>query len=402
MKRGWSEVVLGELLRPRSESSVISPAGQYQEVTVSLWGKGVRLRRKVAGSEIASAERNVAREGDFIVSKIDARHGAYGFIPKELDGAVVTNDFPLFAIVTEKIHPRWLYWVTRSHFFVELCRAASEGTTNRVRLKESKFGQMAVPLPPLAEQQRIVAHLDAIEARLMRAKKLREEEQKEKLAFLTSMAHRWDLTGDAKRKRGWQECELGEVLRLASDVVEVDSTASYPNLGIYSYGRGTFTKPPIDGSTTSAAQLYRVRSGQFIYSRLFAFEGAYAFVEPSQDGYYVSNEFPVFDLNAERILPEFLFAYFKSPAVWTQLAEQSIGLGNRRQRIHPEVILDHRIHIPPPDYQRHVSAVFRKVINSGTSNNDVELNALLPSLLDRIFNPSARMADTRTSLNLCL
>jgi type I restriction enzyme, S subunit len=195
---------------------------------------------------------------------------------------------------------------------------------------------------------------------------------------------------------------FSQALRLASDVVEVDSTASYPNLGIYSYGRGTFTKPPIDGSTTSAAQLYRVRSGQFIYSRLFAFEGAYAFVEPSQDGYYVSNEFPIFDLNAERILPEFLFAYLKSPAVWTQLAEQSIGLGNRRQRIHPEVILGHRIHIPPPDYQRHVSAVFRKVINSGTSNNDVELNALLPSLLDRIFNPSARMADTRTSLNLCL
>lgn len=385
MNKGWSEVPLGEVLRPRSEFCAISPEDQYQEITVSLWGKGVRLRRKVAGSEIASTERNLARAGDFIVSKIDARHGAYGFIPPELDGGVVTKDFPLFAVVSERVDPRWMYWVSRSQYFVDLCRLASEGTTNRVRLKESKFTQMQIPLPSMAEQQRIVAHLDAIESRLNCVQKLREEEQKEKLAFLTSLAHRWDLDSDAKRKRGWRDCELTDVLRLASDVVHVDSSKSYPNLGIYSYARGTFTKPPIEGSTTSAPQLYRVRSNQFIYSRLFAFEGAYALVEPAQDGYYVSNEFPAFDLNAERILPEFLFAYFKSPTAWTQLAEHSTGLGNRRQRIHPEVILSHRIQLPPIEYQRHVSAIFRKVTDSKTSSNDVEVKALLPSLLDRIF-----------------
>src|SRR5689334_18988752 len=132
MRKGWSEVPLGELLRARNETCVLSPESQYQEVTVSLWGKGTRLRRTIAGSEIASTERSVARAGDFIVSKIDARHGAYGFIPPELDGAIVTNDFPLFAVIQERIHPRWMYWASRSKFFVGLCRLASEGTTNRV------------------------------------------------------------------------------------------------------------------------------------------------------------------------------------------------------------------------------------------------------------------------------
>ena len=86
MKKGWTEVALGELLTHRTEVCSIVPERQYQEVTVSLWGKGTRLRRKVPGSEIASQERNVARTGDFVVSKIDARNGAYGFIPPELDG----------------------------------------------------------------------------------------------------------------------------------------------------------------------------------------------------------------------------------------------------------------------------------------------------------------------------
>ena len=58
-------------------------------------------------------------------------------------------------------------------------------------------------------------------------------------------------------------------------------------------GRGVFDKPPIEGTRTSAKTLYRIRSRQFIYSRLFAFEGAYAAVPPRCDGRYVSNEFPL-------------------------------------------------------------------------------------------------------------
>jgi len=78
------------------------------------------------------------------------------------------------------------------------------------------------------------------------------------------------------------------------DVVEdahsVEADKQYPNLGIYSFGRGLFHKQPIDGALTSATTLYRVRKGQFIYSRLFAFEGAYGAVAEEFDEYFVSGE----------------------------------------------------------------------------------------------------------------
>lgn len=384
MNTGWTKVALGEVLTPRTEVCAINPETEYQEVTVSLWGKGVRLRRKVAGSAIAATSRNVARTGDFIISKIDARNGAYGFVPPALDGGVVTNDFPLFCVIEHRADPRWIYWVSRSRVFVDLCRASSEGSTNRVRLKESRFAQMRIPLPSLAEQRRLVAHLDLIEDSLTRARRLQNEDRKARLTLVTNLAHRRDLDSESKRKRGWQQVQLGAVLTRASDTVEVDSTASYPNLGIYSYGRGTFNKPPIIGERTSAKQLFRVRSGQFIYSRLFAFEGAYALVRPTQRDYYVSNEFPSFDLDA-RILPEFLFAYFKSPTVWTALAEHSTGLGNRRQRVHPDVILAHTIDLPPLDYQAKVRDAFGKLERARASSGGEEMDALLPSLLDRIL-----------------
>ena len=41
------------------------------------------------------------------MSKIDARNGAYGIVPAELEGAIVTNDFPVFDVDTKKIIPHF-------------------------------------------------------------------------------------------------------------------------------------------------------------------------------------------------------------------------------------------------------------------------------------------------------
>lgn len=45
-------------------------------------------------------------------------------------------------------------WLTKTRDFVDLCLRASEGTTNRVRLKEDRFLALEIPLPPLAGQRR--------------------------------------------------------------------------------------------------------------------------------------------------------------------------------------------------------------------------------------------------------
>ena len=74
--------------------------------------------------------------------------------------------------------------------------------------------------------------------------------------------------------REWRRVRLGSVMQQAADPVTVTPDRSYRNVGILSFGRGLFEKPEIDGRTTSAKTLFRIRGGQFIYSRLFAFEGA--------------------------------------------------------------------------------------------------------------------------------
>lgn len=147
---------------------------------------------------------------------------------------------------------------------------------------------------------------------------------------------------------------LSDLMTLISEPCRVDPRGSYPNLGIYGFARGVFGKPPIDGAKTSASTLYKVRANQFIYSRLFAFEGAYAIVPEEMDGIFVSNEYPTFDVDHDRLLPRYLFWMFKRPDVWRQVAVGSKGMGDRRQRVHPEQVLRHRINLPSLEEQRRI------------------------------------------------
>src|SRR5207244_2097274 len=58
-----------------------------------------------------------------------------------------------------------------------------------------------------------------------------------------------------------------------------------------------------------------VRGGDFIYSRLFAWRGAFGIVPDSLDGSFVSNEFPTFESKGEGIDLRFLHYWFRLPGV---------------------------------------------------------------------------------------
>jgi type I restriction enzyme, S subunit len=179
MKGAWKEVSLGDVLKRSGET--ISPQGDasYQEITVRLWGKGVLPRGTVTGTGMVAQRRFVARAGQFILSRIDARNGALGIVPTELDGALVSNDFPLYSVACDQLLPAYLGWLCRTRSFVEKCQLASEGTTNRVRLQEDRFLRTKLSLPPYCEQQRIVAMIDTLASEIAKAQMLRQQAEGE-------------------------------------------------------------------------------------------------------------------------------------------------------------------------------------------------------------------------------
>lgn len=97
-----------------------------------------------------------AKEGDLVFSKIDARNGAIGIVPRLANVAAFSSEFPIYSVDTETTHPEFLQATVRSSFFKKKINSLVSGTSGRKRVQTDDFESLQIPLPPLAVQQRIV------------------------------------------------------------------------------------------------------------------------------------------------------------------------------------------------------------------------------------------------------
>lgn len=155
-KEGMPVVKLSQILYQLKSQIDISDDTLYKRITVKLFNKGLSLRDQVKGSEIKTKKQFVVNTGNFIISKIDGKSGAFGFVPKELDGAIVTSDFPVFFINALKVVPEYLDLVLRHESTLNHIKAICTGSTGRKRLSVSKFLNLRIPLPSLFDQQKYV------------------------------------------------------------------------------------------------------------------------------------------------------------------------------------------------------------------------------------------------------
>lgn len=373
-------VRFAQLLARSQERITIEPDKAYQQITVRLWGKGVVERGVIQGSQIAAPSQFVARPGQFIISRIDARNGAFGLVPATLDGAVVTNDFPIFFVNTEEILPEFLAWMSKTQRFVDLCIAASEGTTNRVRLQEERFLATEITLPPLDEQRRIVARIEALAGRVAEAQRLRAEA----ITAVETVSRAILFSED-----GWQATPtpMRELVNLRPTDVTVEPEQVYEFAGVYSFGRGVFRSQSKTGAEFAYKRLSMLRTGNFVYPKLMAWEGALGIVPPECDGCVVSPEFPVFEVNLQRVLPEVLDTYFKTRSVWSSLAGNSTGTNVRRRRLHPDEFLTYLFPLPPMHVQVRLKEIKDRLkpVTALQLQTEAELEALLPAILDKAF-----------------
>jgi type I restriction enzyme S subunit len=118
-----------------------------------------------------------------------------------------------------------------------------------------------------------------------------------------------------------------------------------------------------------------------------AWEGAFGVVPPECDGCVVSTEFPVFDVDEDRVYPEVLDTYFRTPNVWPEISGASTGTNVRRRRLNPQDFLDYRFPLPSRAVQKEFRGVMAEVdiLKRHQADTAAELAALLPAVLDRAF-----------------
>ncbi len=93
-------------MKENKEYITINDEKEYQLITVKLHGQGIFFRKSMYGKRIKTKKQKVVKAGQFIVAELDAKYGAFGVIPRELEGAIVSSHYWLFDLDEEKILPK--------------------------------------------------------------------------------------------------------------------------------------------------------------------------------------------------------------------------------------------------------------------------------------------------------
>jgi len=381
-------VRVGDVLSLERRPISVEVSAEYHEIGVRSFGRGIFHKEPVDGASLGDKRVFAIEPGDLVISNVFAWEGAIALASPAEAGKIGSHRFMTFVARDGRIDTSWAAWYLQSEPGLELIRKASPGSAGRNKtLAVKRFEDLVIPLPTLDEQRRLAARLDRTRSNADTLARLSGRCHDLSTALVVAHASRPDLSADDKERLGWVRTRLEDVMRRTTDPVTIDPSDEYPNLGIFSFGRGLFAKPPIDGSRTSAKTLFRVRNGQFIYSRLFAFEGAYSFVPQPFDGYFVSNEFPSFDVDPERLNARWLASYLRTPERWAELATTSIGLGVRRQRVPVDALLAYEVWLPPIEIQSKVALSIEVLGTTLAARraSEARIGSLLPSALNREF-----------------
>ncbi len=184
MSKSWPTVRLGEVLRHRKEFITIDDLTTYKRPRVQLHVQGIVQRDDVPGALIKTKTQQVCRTGEFLVAEIDAKVGGFGIVPKSLNGSIVSSHYFLFVVDESKLDRRFLDFFIRTPTFRE--QVAAQGSTNYAAIRPAHVLGYEIPLPPLAEQRRVVARIEELAAQIHEARTLRHQAAEEAEALVLS------------------------------------------------------------------------------------------------------------------------------------------------------------------------------------------------------------------------
>ena len=338
----WPTVMLGDVLSHRKEFITIDDDAIYSRCRVQTAARGVVLRDRIPGSHIRTKRQQMCRSGDFLVAEIDAKVGGYGTVPSELDCAIVSSHYFLFEIDEDSLCGKFLDWYCRTKEFLE--QVSARGSTNYAAVRPNQVLRYMIPLPPLADQNRIVADLDRIAHQIERHGNLIHAAEQDIRVTLTNTFR--NIVDEAPRR------PMVEVAPLVRRPVEVRPDGGYPEIGVRSFGRGTFHKPVIDGTTVGSKRLFLVRESDLLFNIVFAWEGAVAVARTKDQGRVGSHRFLTCVPDRRVITPSFLHFYFLTQEGLDQLSEASPGGAGRNRTLGLKKLDAIRVPIPSIDRQR--------------------------------------------------
>jgi type I restriction enzyme S subunit len=180
---------------------------------------------------------------------------------------------------------------------------------------------------------------------------------------------------------------MAEIAPVVRRSVEIDPEAWYPELGIRSFGKGTFHKEAIKGSDLGSKRLFQIMPGDLLFSNVFSWEGAIAVVRPEDKGRFGSHRFISCVPDAERATAQFLCWWFLAEEGLADIRAASPGAAGRNKTLGIKKLEAIEVPLPPIEKQREFGELIRHTQRARTIHQQmsVSLEALMPALLDQAF-----------------
>lgn len=377
--KNWQEYKLGSFLKRQYDSVQVDNFEKYKRITIRSKGQGIELRDEVSGIEIGTKNQFKVKHNQFLLSKIDALNGAFGIVPETCDGGIITGNFWTYDLDESILLKEYLNLLCLKQVFTKFSLAASEGTTNRKYLREDKFLNLPITLPPTDEQKTIVEKVKKVKSRLETINSIRTEQAKDINNLLFSKYT--DLIESAE----W--LPMKEVAPIIRRPVILNDEALYPELGIRCFGKGTFHKPALTGTEVATKKIFQIKKGDLVFSNVFAWEGGIAVAKEEDNDRYGSHRFISCVANEEKALAEFLCYHFLSPKGLEDINACSPGGAGRNKTLGLDKLMKISVPIPSIELQREFVELLEKTnaIKEHHKQTEQELTELMPSLLDKAF-----------------
>lgn len=380
MSKSWPQTRLGEVLHLDLDRVPIDAGATYQMVGVLSFGRGLFERKPVMNGQTSYKYFYRLSAEHAVMSQLFGWEGALALSSEKFAGRYVSPQFPTFACDTSRLDRRFLGWAMRRPALWQDLASRTGGMGDRRRtLSPEALFDCKIPLPSIAEQRRIVARIDTLASKINKASAVRKEIETDEHHMLAAAFDKLIAAASFH--------SMKDVAPLTRRPVIVEMDRMYHELGIRSFGKGTFHKAALQAGEVGSKKLFSLNPGDLVFSNVFAWEGAVAVVKSEDHGRVGSHRFIACLPPTGVATASFLCFYFLTHEGLRKLGEASPGGAGRNRTLGLEALS--AIQVPLPSYEKQLwfDELQAKVhaLRKAQSETSAELAALLPSILDKAF-----------------
>lgn len=273
----------------------------------------------------------------------------------------------------KEIDPKWLY------FCICNLQLAIHAQGPKPGIKRDLLFNSFIPVPLIDEQHRIVARIEELTFRAEEARTLAAERDTELDTLLQALYGRMIEGVDWK--------PLKEVASLVRRSVKTESDGHYEEMGIRSFGKGTFQKPVLTGRQIGNKRIYTIHKGDLVFNNVFAWEKAIAVAKADDHGRVGSHRFITYVPLKGQATSEFLCYHFLSERGIEDIRAASPGSAGRNRTLGLKKLENILVPVPEYDEQQRFAQIVksRQLIQSENVDIGEGLKIFQPALLAKAF-----------------